>query len=117
MTTIVGQGTITDFTARVREDPRVIRRRILELSTEAIVSFRDIRFGVGGAAFGAVPSGLFCRGFSCDRKTSSGACGGEVGGLASPRLDADKVEEGEAEGRAGPRWIRIANPFEAYETR
>ena len=84
MTAIVGQRAVTDFPARVREDPRVVRRRILELTAEAKVRFRDFRFGVGRAAFGAVPGGLFGRSFGGDWETCGGARSGEVGGLAGP---------------------------------
>lgn len=84
MTAIVRQRAVTDFTAGVGEDPRVVGRRIFELTTEANVIFRDLRFGVGGATFGAIPGGLFGGGFGGDWETSSGACSGEIGGLAGP---------------------------------
>lgn len=74
VTAIVWQRAVTYFAARVREDPRVVRRRISELTAEAKVTSRDFRFGVGGAALGAVPGGLFGGGFCGDRETCSGAC-------------------------------------------
>lgn len=115
MTAIVGQLAVTDFTARMRENPRVVRRRILEFAAEAKVRFWDLRFGVGEAAFGAVPGGLFSRDFGGDWETCGGACGRELGRLAGPGLDAEEVEEREAEGRAGPGRIRGADSFETYK--
>lgn len=49
------QWTIADLAARVGENPGIVAGRILQFAAEAEVGFRDMRFGVIGPAFGAVP--------------------------------------------------------------
>ena len=77
--------------------------------------FRDLGSGVLDAAFGAVPRGDFGGVLGGDGEARGGARGGEIGGLAGPALDAGEVEDGEAEGGAGPRRVRRFDAFEAYE--
>nr|POE51094.1 hypothetical protein CFP56_58368 [Quercus suber] len=63
----------------------------------------DLGSGVLDAAFGAVPGGDFGGVLGGDGEARGGARGGEIGGLAGPALDAGEVEDGVAEGGAGPR--------------
>ncbi|KAJ1383363.1 hypothetical protein SESBI_43427 [Sesbania bispinosa] len=97
---IVLQWPSTNVATGMGQNPWIITGRVLQFPTEAEVRFGDVGFGVFHPAFGAVPDGGVGGLVGGDGEASGGACGGEVGGLAGPALDADEVEDGEAEGSA-----------------
>ncbi|KAJ6900158.1 hypothetical protein NC652_026330 [Populus alba x Populus x berolinensis] len=91
MTAVILQLTVTDFPARMGS--RIIR-----------------------AAFRAIPGGGFSSFIRGDREARGGAKSGEIGGLASPGLDTDKVENGVADRSARPSRIGGFDAFETDET-
>lgn len=96
---VVLQGFLADLAARVWKNPWIVGG-VLELAAEAKVGFWNVGFGVLGSAFGAVPEGGGGGSGGREGEARGGACGGEIGRLAGPALDADEVEDGEAEGGA-----------------
>lgn len=53
--------------------------------------------------------------FRRNREARYGACGGEIGSLTRPALNTEEMEDGEAEGGAGPSWVGRFDAFEADE--
>lgn len=97
MSTVVAQGTLADFAAGMGQDPGVVAGWVFEFSAETKIFPRDLRSSIWGSAFGTVPDGRlggFLRG---NREPNGGPCGVEIARLARPGLDADKVEDREAE--------------------
>lgn len=111
------QGPITQLTARMRQDPRIITRRVLHLATVTKIRFWDLGLGVLAPAFRAAPGGRLRGLVGGDGEADGGAGGGGVEGLAGPGLDAEEVEDGEAEGGAGPGGVGGPDALEADEAR
>jgi hypothetical protein len=80
-----------------------------------VVVFRDFGSGVLDAALRAVPGGVIGGVGGGDGEARGGTQGGAIGGFAGPALDAEEVEDGIAEGGAGPGGMGRLDSFEAYE--
>lgn len=70
---VVLQRPIADLAAGMGQNPRVVTRRILQFPAEAEIGFGDLRLGVLGPAFGAVPERNFGGSGGVDGKARGGA--------------------------------------------
>lgn len=111
------QGPITQLTTRMRQDPRIITRRILYLATVTKVRFWDLGLGVLAPAFRAAPGGSFRGLVGGDGGAGGGTGCGGIERLAGPGLDAEEVEDREAEGGARPGGVGGPDALEADEAR